>query len=360
MSRALASLLVVSAGVALSACKPEAQADPRQVERLVQAVTVREADGGARTFTGYIAARVQSDLGFRVQGKIIQRLVDTGQVVTAGQPLMKIDPVDLHLAIAAQAQQVASAKARAIQTAADEDRYKRLVTSGAVSVSSYDQAKAAADSARALLAAAEAQENEARNQGDYSLLFADADGTVVETLAEPGQVVAQGQTVIKLAHAGPREASVNLPETVRPKIGSAAEASLYGNTTSVTSHLRQLSDAADLKTRTYEARYVLDGIGAQAPLGATVTLSIKNDGKASNVEVPIGAIDDEGRGAGVWLVDEANATVSYKLVKVLQFGAETALVNSGLKAGERVVSTGGHFLHEGEHVRLSDTTAAMQ
>jgi len=359
MSRALASLIVLSAGIALSGCKPEAQADPRQVQRLVQAVTVRDAEGGARTFTGMIAARVQSDLGFRVQGKIIQRLVDTGQTVKAGQPLMKIDPVDLRLAIAAQAQQVASAKARAIQTAADEDRFRRLVNSGAVSVSSYDQAKAAADSARALLAAAEAQENEARNQGDYSLLFADADGTVVETLAEPGQVVAQGQTVIKLAHAGPREASINLPETMRPKIGSSAEARLYGNTTSVTAHLRQLSDAADVKTRTYEARYVLGGIGAQAPLGATITLSIKND-KGSNVEVPIGAIDDEGRGTGVWIVDEANSTVSYKLVKVAQFGAETAHVSSGLKAGERVVSTGGHFLHEGEHVRLSDTTAAMQ
>lgn len=360
MSRALTCLIVPIAGLALSACKPEAQADPRQVDRLVQAIVAREAESGSRTFTGVAAARVQSDLGFRVQGKIIQRLVDIGQTVTAGQPLMKIDPVDLHLAITAQAQQVAAAKARSIQAAADEDRYRRLIGSGAISMQTYDQAKAAADSARALVAAAEAQENEARNQGDYSLLYADADGTVVDTLAEPGQVVGQGQTVIKLAHAGAREASVNLPETVRPRIGSVATASLYGNTTIVSAHLRQLSDAADLKTRTYEARYVLDGIGAQAPLGATVTLTIPNDASGTNVEVPIGAIDDEGKGPGVWLIDEANTTVSYKLVKVTQFGAETALLSNGVKPGDRVVSTGGHFLHDGQRVRLSDSKAAMQ
>ncbi len=360
MSRALISLLAPLAGLALSACKPEAVADPRQVDRLVQITMAQEADRGSRTFTGLVAARVQSNLGFRVQGKIIERLVDTGQTVVAGQPLMKIDPVDLHLAIAAQAQQVAAAKARAIQAAADEDRYRRLIGSGAISMQTYDQAKAAADSAKALLAAAEAQENEARNQGDYSLLYADADGTVVETLAEPGQVVAQGQTVIRLAHAGAREASVDLPETVRPKIGSTAEASLYGNATSVSAHLRQLSDAADLRTRTYEARYVLDGIGAQAPLGATVTLTIPNEASGTNAEVPIGAIDDEGHGPGVWLVDETKETVRYQPVKVVQFGAETAVVSQGVKPGERLVSIGGHFLHDGQHVRLSDTKAAMQ
>ncbi len=360
MSRALVCLVAALAGLALSACKPEAQADPRQADRLVQVAIAHEANRGSRTFTGLVAARVQSNLGFRVQGKIIERLVDTGQTVTAGQPLMKIDPVDLHLAITAQAQQVAAAKARAIQAAADEERYRRLVGTAIVSVQTYDQAKAAADSARALLASAEAQENEARNQGDYSFLYADADGTVVETLAEPGQVVAQGQTVIRLAHAGAREASVDLPETIRPKIGSVAEASLYGDTTSVSAHLRQLSDAADLRTRTYEARYVLDGIGAKAPLGATVTLTIPNEASGANAEVPIGAIDDEGQGPGIWLVDETNATVRYQPVKIVLFGAETAVVSNGVKPGERLVSIGGHLLHDGQHVRLSDTKAAMQ
>ena len=122
------------------------------------------------------------------------------------------------------------------------------------------------------------------------MLLADADGTVVETLAEPGQVVAAGQTVVKLAHAGPREAPVNLPETERPVLGAEAQATLYGVTITVSAHLRQLSDAADPMTRTFEARYVLDGQGAQAPLGATVTLHFSSPAAAPTVEVPLGAI----------------------------------------------------------------------
>ena len=132
-----------------------------------------------------------------------------------------------------------------IQTAADEARYRGLVTTGAVSKAAYDQAKAAADGARALLSAAEAQLKVAQDEGDYSTLVADADGTVVETLAEPGQVVSTGQPVVKLAHAGPREAVINLPETLRPAVGSTAQASLYGGDTAWPARLRQLSDAAD-------------------------------------------------------------------------------------------------------------------
>ncbi len=123
------------------------------------------------------------------------------------------------------------------------------MATGAISQSAYDQVKAASDSARALLDAALAQEQVTRNQEDYSLPLADADGTIMETLAEPGQVVAAGQTVVRLAHAGPREAVVNLPETVRPDIGSQAMASLYGGDVRVTARLRQLSDAADRRTR---------------------------------------------------------------------------------------------------------------
>src|SRR5258708_38479213 len=200
---------------------------------------------------------------------------------------MRIDPTDYTHAITVQAGDVAAARARWVQAAADEKRYRGLVASGATSQLTYDQAKAASDSARALLSAAEAQEKVARNQGDYSVLLADSDGTVVETLAEPGQVVAAGQTVTRLAHAGPLEASVNLPETERPALGSEAQAALYGSTVTVTAHLRQLSDAADSLTRTFEARYVLDGEGAQAPLGATVTLHVSSTRPSAEVQVPL-------------------------------------------------------------------------
>src|SRR5207247_4395867 len=144
-------------------------------------------------------------------------LVDAGQDVHAGQPLMRLDPKDLDLALTAKENAAAAARALAAQARADEARYRQLTADGWVSRQRYDQAKAAADSAEAQLTAAEAQADVARNEAGYSRLLADADGTVVETLAEPGQVVAAGQTVVKLAQAGPRAPTGNVAGRVRPR-----------------------------------------------------------------------------------------------------------------------------------------------
>lgn len=152
------------------------------------------------------------------------------------------------------------------------------MASGAISAAEFDQINAAAEAARADLSAAQAQANVAQNATGYAGLLADADGVVVETLAEPGQVVSAGQVVIRLARAGQREARVQLPETLRPAVGSEALATRYGSESQpVTATLRLLSDAADATTRTFEARYVLNGALANAPLGSTVTLRIGND-----------------------------------------------------------------------------------
>jgi RND family efflux transporter MFP subunit len=195
-----------------------------------------------------VVARTQSDLGFRVQGKILERFVDTGQTVKRGQPLMRLDPVDLKLQALAQQQAVDAARARARKAISDEARYRGLVASGAVSASEYDQIKAAADSAKAELSAAQAQANVAQNATGYAVLLADSDGVVMETLGEPGQVVSAGQAVIRLARAGQREALVQLPETLRPAIGSEAQATRYGNETEpVVARLRLLSDSADAR-----------------------------------------------------------------------------------------------------------------
>jgi RND family efflux transporter MFP subunit len=239
--------------LALAGCETRAQDDPRTLPELVRVTTVTTPAGGSESFTGAVTSRVQSDLGFRVSGKVIRRMVDLGQTVVSGQPLMQIDITDYMHAITTQSENVAAARARSDQAAADELRYRGLVRTGAVSASTYDQIKAAADSAQAQLAAAVAQERIARDQGDYSILYADSDGTVVQTLAEPGQVVAAGQTVVKLAHAGAREAAIYLPETVRPVLGSVAQATLYGAVKSAPARLRQLSDSADPATRTFEA-----------------------------------------------------------------------------------------------------------
>jgi RND family efflux transporter MFP subunit len=355
------AMAVTSAALGLTGCNSSASAkDPRTETKLVEIARVVPAVPAERSFTGIVRARVQSDLTFRVPGKITERLVDTGQEVRRGQPLMRIDWTDYAHAIAVQIGNVAAARARLIQTAADEERYRELVSSGAVSRSAFDQARATANSARALLKSATAALKIAQDEGRYSTLVADADGTVIETLAEPGQYVAAGQVVLKLAHAGPREAAIDLPETVRPAIGSTAEAIIYGGTKFVPVHLRQLSDAADPLTRTFAARYVLEGPAAQAPLGATVTVYISASQPSADMFVPLGAVDDEGKGPGVWIYNKAASFVAFHPVHVVQLAGETAIVSSGVHVGEPIVALGGHFLYEGEHVRIAQYEADLR
>jgi RND family efflux transporter MFP subunit len=332
--------------------------DPRTQVPLVRVEAVEAAVQAKRSFTGIVAARVQSGLGFRVPGKVLERLVDTGQTVQRGQPLMRIDPTDLRLATRAHEEVVAAAKARARQTAEDEARYRDLVST-AVSASAYDKVKAAADSARAELKAAQARADVARNETGYAVLLADADGVVVETLAEPGQVVGAGQVVVRVAHAGRREAVIELPETLRPAIGSTGRARLYGSGLTGAAKLRQLSDAANPQTRTFEARYVLEDRLADAPLGSTVSIEIPNGRSAPALQVPIGAIFDPGKGPGVWLVEGDVPQVTWRAVQVAGLSEDAAFIAGGLAAGDHVVVLGAHLLHEGEPVRQADGAAAQ-
>jgi len=363
--RLVLSTVICALPFALVACGEKTQSDPRTEAPLVRAAPVQGAISASRSFTGTVAARVQSDLGFRVSGKVLERLVDTGQTVKRGQPLMRLDPVDLKLEAHAQREAVAAARARAQQASDDEARYRALRGTGAVSASAYDQFKAAADTARAQLSATEAQAEVARNATRYAELLADADGIVMETLVEPGQVVNAGQAVVRLAHAGPREAVVQLPETLRPAVGSAAQATLFGrDDISVATHLRQLSDVADRLTRTFEARYVLEGELANAPLGTTITLQMTNGQAAAqnDLQVPIGALYDAGKGPGVWVLQGDPAQVSWRPVAVQHLDDEHARITGPLKQGEQIVALGAHLLREGQRVRVAGqpTVAAVE
>ena len=352
--------LFIAIPFACAACVNKESVDPRTAAPLVRVTTVEMANAASRSFTGTIAARVQSDLGFRVSGKLVARLVDAGQIVKRGEPLMRIDPIDLKLAVAAQEQMVAAARALAQQTAKDELRYGELRGTGAVSTSAYDQIKAAAEAAQAQLSAAEAQADVARNASRYTELVADADGVIMETLVEPGQVVSAGQPVVRLAHAGSREAIVQLPETLRPVIGSVGQATLFGQDDDVVSaKLRQLSDAADPLTRTFEARYVLDGKLANAALGTTVTIQISDDRfTTGGLQVPIGSLLDAGKGPGVWIIEGEPAKVSWRPVAVHGLHDGWAYVTGQIKQGAQVVALGAHLLREGEQVRVAEPAAA--
>jgi RND family efflux transporter MFP subunit len=352
--------VVLISALPLVACREEASHDPRTELPLVRVATVRNAPFATRSFTGTVAARVQSDLGFRVPGKVLERLVDTGQTVKRGQTLMRLDPVDLTLAAHAREEEVGAARAHAKQAAEEEARYRVLLKTAAVSVSAYDRTKAAADSAKALLSAAEAQAEVAGNATAYTELVADADGVVIETLAEPGQVVGAGQVVVRLAHAGDREAIVQFPETLRPEIGSSAEARLFGREgVTVPAKLRQLSNAADRLARTFEARYLLGGELAAAPLGATVTIEIQEGRSPEDLQVPLAALYDRGKGPGVWIIGGEPAHVTWQAVEIRNLEDDSARIAGQLKAGDLVVALGAHLLRDREPVRLNGQIAAV-
>jgi RND family efflux transporter MFP subunit len=354
------SAVTLAAVSVLTGCGHTEASDPRNEPLLVQVATVRSNAESQRAFTGVIATRVQSDIGFRVSGKIIERLVDVGQRVHKGQPLMRLDPTDLALGVSALQGTVDTARAASTKADADMARLDGLVKLGAVSAQDYDLAVQAASSAKAQLSAAQAQLNISKNADQYGVLKAESDGIIVSRIADVGQVVSAGQPVLGLAADGPVEAAVSLPETVRPKIGSKAEAYLYGSDGQVIpAQLRELSQAADPITRTYAARYVLSAGADEVPLGSTVVVRIAGGSKGDETIVPIGALYDAGKGTGVWVVGGKEPKVSFHAVKVARTGQESAYLSDGLQAGEKVVALGAPQLHNDQVVRIAETAAGM-
>jgi len=334
----------------LAACSQPAP--PAATVAKVAWFTAQPAGAGAATFTGVVHARTESNLGFRVAGKVVERLVDPGQSVHKGQALMRIDAVDYDLALAAARSAVDAAQARQVQAVAEEARLRNLLANGATSKQAYEQARAAADAATAQTRAEAARARETEHQRDYALLVADMDGVVLEVPADVGQVVAAGQTVVRLAREGAREALVYLPEQELALAKRPASATLYSDPGNVVpAHLRELAAVADPQTRTYLARYTLGGSASQAPLGATVTVRIAA-AASPDVSVPISALTDQGHGPGVWVIDEKTSTVMLRPVKVAQLGEEQARLSQGLAAGERAVAVGGHLLKAGQKVQL--------
>src|SRR6185436_1306652 len=239
---------------------------PRVVKVIEIDATSHGADGTMR-YTGVVRARTESNLGFRVAGKIAERLVNAGDVVKKDQPLLKLDPVDYQLALQAARAAVEAARAVYTQASLEQERVRILVEKRAESREAWEKANAAAESSAARLRSAEAQADQIAHQASYTTLCADSEGIVMTTLTEPGQVVAAGQAVIVLAKDGPREAAVDIPESSLAQIRDhAATAQLYLNQTiTVSATLREISGVADPVARTYQARYVLEGDPAQFP-----------------------------------------------------------------------------------------------
>jgi membrane fusion protein, multidrug efflux system len=299
------------------------------------------SDSG-NVYSGEIRARHETQLGFRIGGKIIARLVDAGARVKTGQILARLDPADSSL-------QASNARAQ-YQLAVDEAmRYRELRSKNFVS-------QAALDAKEAALKAAAAQTGLATNQTAYTVLRADHAGVIAATLAEVGQVVGAGQPVLRLAQDGEREVAIAIPETqfAKFRIGMPAEVTLWSEKSDkahIKGRLRELSPAADPASRTYAARVALSGAVARAELGMTAQVRFKSNDKRDRLIVPLTAIFQQGDQAAVWIV-AADNSVSLRDIQVAAYRDDGAVIAGGVTAGERIVAAGVHKLHAGEKIRI--------
>lgn len=338
----------------LVACSDANEKKPAEI-RPVRVITIGEwTDPRVVSYAAEVRARHEVRMSFRVAGKIVERLVEVGSRVRAGQPLARLDATDLALAAASAKAQAASLATERDLAAADLARYRELREKNFISQAEFDRRSSALESARAKLDAAQAVFGQSANQAGYAMLLADSAGVITALEAEAGQVVAAGQTVARLARLGEMEVAFAVPEAQRSLLGSATDLTLTLNAVpgkQWKAKLRELSPAADPVSRTYAARATLIGAGGDVELGMSARIAVTGAGVAPKLEVPVAALYSRGDQPQVFVVD-GNGVVQLRQVKTAGFSGERVVVETGLKAGDVVVAAGAALLRPGQRVRI--------
>ena len=348
------TLLAAVLAVSLLGCsRPEPAAEPI---RSVKVMTVGASGLQARhEFAGDVRARTESRLGFRVAGKITQRHAEVGQQVRAGAVLAQLDPQDFRLAADAARAQVAAATTQRDLAAADFRRFQALREQNFISGAELERRESTLKAAQAQLDQAQAQLAAQGNQARYTSLVADVSGVVTAVEAEPGQVVAAGAPVVRIAADGPRDVVFAVPEDqlagVRP--GTAVLVRAWAGGEPLQGRIREVAASADPATRTYPVKVSLQG-GPQPPLGSTVTVVPQVPGIASLqvIKVPTSAVRKEGQGSAVWVLDRQTMTLRSQPVQVATADGNEAVVGAGLQPGMTIVTAGVHVLSPGQKVSI--------
>ena len=351
------ALALVAATLLLSACsKP---APPEAPIRSVKVLTVGidNMQSGAE-FAGEVRARVESRLGFRVAGKMVRRQAELGQRVKAGDVLAQLDPQDYQLAAQAGQAQVVAAVTNRDLVAADYKRFKELRDQNFISGAELERRDAALKAAQAQLDQAQAQSRGQGNQAAYTTLVADTSGVITAVEAEPGQVVAAGTPVLRIAQDGPRDVVFAVPEdkVAMIKAGSGVEVRAWAGKTSFKGLVREVAASADPITRTFTVKVGLEALDAKDALALGTTVSIIPQAfDRSNVQViklPTSALRQDGKTSAVWVLDANTMTVKLQPVQIATADGNEVVIASGLQPGMQVVSAGVHVLAPGEKVTL--------
>jgi RND family efflux transporter MFP subunit len=352
-SRLLAGFSLALLAIALTGCNDTVAEKAKPPRPVLVATAHYEAEVPERSFVGTIKPRIETDMGFRVPGKVAKRLVEVGQTVDAGQPLAILDQVDLKL----QAEQ-AEAELRAStgvleQAAAAETRARELRAKGWTTDAQMDQARATADEARARLNRAQRSVELTHNSLSYATLVADTRGVVTATLVDAGQVVAAGQSAIRIARLGEKEAVVAIPETLvdRAKYGVASVTLWSEPNRKYAARLREIAPTADPVTRTYLAKFSLPDAGDDVALGMTATLTLSDPATTRVARLPLSALFNEGGGPSLYVVDD-KGDVALKPVTVKSYESDDVVISGGVNEGAKVVVLGVQKLEPAEKVTV--------
>jgi RND family efflux transporter MFP subunit len=352
-SRLLAGISLAAAAIALAGCNDSVAQKAVPSRPVLVATAHYEAESPERSFVGTIRPRIEADMGFRVPGKVAKRLVEVGQSVDVGEPLATLDEVDLKLQAEQADAELHAATGVLAQAAAAETRAKDLRVKGWTTDAQLDQAKAAADEARARLNRAERSVDLTKNSLSYATLLADSRGVVTATLIEPGQVVASGQTAIRVARLAEKEAVVAIPETLvgRAKEGTATVTLWSEPDKKYAAKLREIAPSADPATRTYLAKFSLPGADDRVSLGMTATLTLADPATQRVARLPLSALFNEGGDPSFYVVDD-RGDVTLKPVTVKAFESNDVVVTGGVDEGAKVVALGVQKLDPTQKVKV--------
>jgi multidrug efflux system membrane fusion protein len=345
---------LVALAAALSGCKSESAPYVAAPQPVRAAAVTLSAATEARSYTGTIQPRYESDLGFRVGGKIIERLVNVGDRVRPGMVLARLDATDYRLSLESAEAELKAAQSSLKQAEADEGRYAALNKKAWVSDASYDQKRAAADEARGRVERSGRALSLAKNQLAYTDLVATEAGVITALPVEVGQVVSAGQLIVRVARLDELEAVVSIPESrIDDDRDAVATVTLWADAGRVyEATLREVSPQADPATRTYQARFSLPNPDGAITLGKTATVHLASEGDGMRAGLPLAAVFKDQGQPSVWLIDEAHGRLIKQAVEVSSWTETSAIISGGLAAGQKIVAAGVHKLDAGIPVRI--------
>jgi len=321
-------------------------------------MTVAETTGGETvSITGNIQAQTEVNLGFRIDGRMIQRNVDVGATVKPGQVIATLNADNEENALQSARASLTAARAQLVEARNNYDRYKSLLAQRFVAEAEFDRAAARLQTVQSQVDSAQAQVNIAQNRLGYAQLVADAGGTVTKVGAEPGEVVQGGRMIVQIAREGGRDAVFDVSPQIKDRAPANPEITVFLTAdpkVSAKGRVREVSPRADPATGTFRVRVGLTNPPAAMRLGSTVTGRMQLGG-AAGIEIPTSAVIRSDRQSAVWIVDAKTGTVATRNIEVGSQDAARVAVLSGLSPGDVVVTAGVQALRPGQKVRRLET-----